>query len=79
MHHRLTIPCENASDFTHRYFDVSHFELDAESALNELYLDYLQTGDYNKYLLNAQRVVDFKMDVLTSITSLKRTVDYIPL
>ncbi len=47
-------------DFTRGYFDVSRFELDAESALNELYMDYLQTGDYNKYLLNAQRVVDFK-------------------
>jgi hypothetical protein len=47
-------------DFTRRYFDVSRFELDAESALNQLYLDYLRTGDYNKYLLNAQRVVDFK-------------------
>lgn len=46
-------------DFTRGYF-VSRFELDAESALNELYLEYLQTGDYNKYFLNAQRVVDFK-------------------
>lgn len=47
-------------DFTRRYFDLSRFELDAESALNELFLSYQETGDYNKYLLNALRITDFK-------------------
>jgi len=47
-------------DFTRGYFDISRFNLDAESALNELFLSYQETGDYNKYLLNAFIITDFK-------------------
>lgn len=46
-------------NFTINYFDVDRFEFDAESALNELYLNYKKTGNYAKYLKNAVRVMNF--------------------
>lgn len=42
------------------YFDLTRFKLDEKSALNELYLQYQQTGDYQKYLSNAIKVMNFK-------------------
>ncbi len=47
-------------NFTRGYFDIARFELDVESSLNELFLNYQETGDYNKYLVNALRITDFK-------------------
>lgn len=47
-------------NFTRGYFNAFRFKLDAESALNELFLSYQETGDYNKYLLNAHKITDFK-------------------
>ncbi|AQX07906.1 hypothetical protein [Elizabethkingia ursingii] len=46
--------------FTIGYFDIDRFELDTESALNELYKDYLETNNYKKYLSNAIKIIDFK-------------------
>lgn len=47
-------------NFTINYFDIKRFEFNAESALNELYSDYKQTGNYAKYLKNAVRIMRFK-------------------
>lgn len=47
-------------NFTMQYFDPKRIELDAESALNELYLDYGRTGDYAKYLKNAVMIMNLK-------------------
>ncbi|QQM25637.1 hypothetical protein [Elizabethkingia sp. M8] len=47
-------------NFVIGYFDTKRFQLDEESALNELYLQYQQTRDYQKYLSNAVKVMNFK-------------------
>lgn len=47
-------------NFTINYFDIKRFEFDHIPALNELYLDYQQTGNYAKYLKNAVRIMKFK-------------------
>lgn len=46
--------------FAIQYFDTSRIELDAESALNELFQDYGRTGDYAKYLKNAVMIMNLK-------------------
>jgi len=50
-------------NFTIGYFDPCLIELDAESALNELYQDYGRTGDYAKYLKNAVMIMNLKNKV----------------
>ncbi|KFC33525.1 hypothetical protein FF18_08995 [Elizabethkingia anophelis] len=47
-------------NFTIKYFDASRFELDEELALKELYSQYQKTGNYQKYLSNAIKIMDFK-------------------
>ena len=49
-------------NFTMQYFEPKRIELDAESALNELYLDYKRTGDYAKYLRNTVMIQNLKND-----------------
>ncbi|WP_265428541.1 hypothetical protein [Chryseobacterium sp. YIM B08800] len=46
--------------FTINYFDTKRFELDEKSALKDLYTEYQKTGNYQKYLLNAVRVMNLK-------------------
>lgn len=47
-------------NFTINYFAIDRFELDEELALKELYLQYQQTNNYQKYLSNVMKIVDFK-------------------
>ncbi|KFF23191.1 MULTISPECIES: hypothetical protein [Chryseobacterium] len=47
-------------DFLRGYFDLKLFELDHQSALIDIYVDYKSTGNYKKYLSNVLKVVDFK-------------------
>ncbi|WP_079243281.1 hypothetical protein [Chryseobacterium indologenes] len=47
-------------NFTIGYFDIKRFALDEKSALKDLYVEYQKTGNYQKYLLNAVRVMNLK-------------------
>lgn len=46
--------------FTINYFDTKRFELDEKLALKDLYAEYQKTGNYQKYLLNAVRLMNLK-------------------
>jgi hypothetical protein len=47
-------------NFTIGYFDTNRFDLDEKIALKELYREYQKTNNYQKYLLNAVRVMNLK-------------------
>ena len=47
-------------NFTIKYFDIEKFEIDERLSLNELFQSYLDSGDYQKYIQNAIKILNFK-------------------